>query len=509
MHPLDLSPHKSLLPTKFPELELPTRTRNLSERQNNNIPNYNRRIATDQGKRGRPRADLLTALMVEGSSSRSRIRCNKCGRVFPREKSLQAHLRTHTGERPYTCDYPGCMKAFCQSGQLKTHQRLHTGERPFICIVEGCKSRFTHANRHCSQHPYASLKRLEMKLEDVARLCEAESNPEVIKWINRYVKHCQERANPKQPLKKMLHSSDSIDNTSKDAHTYDEGSSHNWSLPSIMSDLTPSTPSPLSPVALTSTILPQPQMISSPISMSTLMSRQPSASSSSSGVSSMSESSKCSMPQNLAPSENLTDIHHFIYSSQMILQGQYNDTAESLSPILSPYRNTSPTVPELSLPDYRTLPPNNLAHVRPLKSYASLLTKQITPSLSSRLSAVAPPSKPPTPTSLISLLSTAQPIKSLAPAPSKPIIYKQPTTSPATLFPKVTVSCKTPLLEQVSKVKALPLSSGSLNYTSVDLEVPESNFAETSRSISYRTTPKNREKDRYISALALIELSKG
>ena len=90
-----------------------------------------------QIKRGRPRAEIINHLIIEGSSSHSSIRCEICNRVFPREKSLQAHKRIHTGEKPYLCDYPSCGKAFTQSGQLKTHQRLHTGEKPFICTVLG------------------------------------------------------------------------------------------------------------------------------------------------------------------------------------------------------------------------------------------------------------------------------------------------------------------------------------------------------------------------------------
>lgn len=49
-------------------------------------------------KRGRPRSESLSNLMIEGSTSPSAIKCKFCNRVFPREKSLAAHLRTHTGE---------------------------------------------------------------------------------------------------------------------------------------------------------------------------------------------------------------------------------------------------------------------------------------------------------------------------------------------------------------------------------------------------------------------------
>lgn len=110
-------------------------------------------------KRGRPRLEAITSLIIKGAVTPSAIRCNVCSRIFPREKSLQAHMRTHTGERPYKCDFPGCGRAFAQSGQLRTHQRLHTGEKPFKCTAVGCLNRFTHANRHCPDHPVAGLVR--------------------------------------------------------------------------------------------------------------------------------------------------------------------------------------------------------------------------------------------------------------------------------------------------------------------------------------------------------------
>ncbi|KAM8983603.1 zinc finger protein 367 [Ara ararauna] len=135
-------------------------------------------------RRGRPRADTVRDLISEGEHSSSRIRCNICNRVFPREKSLQAHKRTHTGERPYLCDYPDCGKAFVQSGQLKTHQRLHTGEKPFVCSENGCLSRFTHANRHCPKHPYARLKREEFT--DRLSKKETADNKAVAEWLAKY-----------------------------------------------------------------------------------------------------------------------------------------------------------------------------------------------------------------------------------------------------------------------------------------------------------------------------------
>lgn len=113
-------------------------------------------------KRGRPKLEEISSLIKEGVQSKSPIRCRFCKRAFPREKSLQAHQRIHTGERPYRCTHPGCHKSFVQSGQLRTHQRLHTGEKPFRC--NECKNRFTHANRRCPDHPSAGVRRDERAL---------------------------------------------------------------------------------------------------------------------------------------------------------------------------------------------------------------------------------------------------------------------------------------------------------------------------------------------------------
>lgn len=63
-------------------------------------PCYSR--SQDGTRRGRPRADTVRELISEGETSSSRIRCSICNRVFPREKSLQAHKRTHTGPS-YKC----------------------------------------------------------------------------------------------------------------------------------------------------------------------------------------------------------------------------------------------------------------------------------------------------------------------------------------------------------------------------------------------------------------------
>uniref|UniRef100_A0A3B1IE30 Si:dkey-182i3.10 n=1 Tax=Astyanax mexicanus TaxID=7994 RepID=A0A3B1IE30_ASTMX len=57
--------------------------------------------------------------------------CDVCGRTFSQQYSLKSHQLTHTGERPFSCDV--CSKGFSSAGNLRRHQRIHTGQKPYSC----------------------------------------------------------------------------------------------------------------------------------------------------------------------------------------------------------------------------------------------------------------------------------------------------------------------------------------------------------------------------------------
>ena len=63
------------------------------------------------------------------TSTQKKHKCKVCDKRFTRPSSLQTHMYSHTGEKPYACEHEGCGRHFSVVSNLRRHRKVHKGDR--------------------------------------------------------------------------------------------------------------------------------------------------------------------------------------------------------------------------------------------------------------------------------------------------------------------------------------------------------------------------------------------
>lgn len=176
-----------------------------------------------------PQQAGMAAILATAVVNKDIFPCKDCGIWYRSERNLQAHLMYYCASRQKQqtaasppqdklkdsypnermCPFPQCNKSCPSASSLEIHMRTHSGERPFVCLI--CLSAFT-TKANCERH----LKVHTDSLNGVCHGCGFISTTQDILYSHLVTSHmvCQpgsrsEVYSPKLPLTTGLSPEDS------------------------------------------------------------------------------------------------------------------------------------------------------------------------------------------------------------------------------------------------------------------------------------------------------------
>ncbi|KAJ8335533.1 hypothetical protein SKAU_G00388750 [Synaphobranchus kaupii] len=115
-----------------------------------------------------PQQAGMAAILATAVINKDIFPCKDCGIWYRSERNLQAHLMYYCASRQKqdpaspppekprdsypnerVCPFPHCSKSCPSASSLEIHMRTHSGERPFVCLI--CLSAFT-TKANCERH---------------------------------------------------------------------------------------------------------------------------------------------------------------------------------------------------------------------------------------------------------------------------------------------------------------------------------------------------------------------